>query len=48
MRFCGFNCKYASACKDVPSCMTYNPIYCKLKKTMVEKGMICDEDMVHS
>lgn len=43
LKFCGYDCEYAEACADVPSCHTYNPIYCKLKKKIVDKGASCDE-----
>ena len=42
VKYCGFDCEYAEPCDDVPGCLTYNPIQCKLKNKIVSKGMICD------
>jgi hypothetical protein len=44
VRYCGFDCEYAEACDEVPSCMTYNPIHCKLQNKTVSKGMVCDSE----
>jgi hypothetical protein len=44
VRYCGFDCEYAEACNEVPSCMTYNPIHCKLQNKTVSKGMVCDSE----
>jgi hypothetical protein len=40
-KFCGFDCKHAKPCDDVPGCLTFNPIYCKLQDKMVSKGAVC-------
>jgi hypothetical protein len=43
VKFCGFDCEHAEASRDVPGCLTYNPIHCKLQDKIVQKGMICSE-----
>ena len=48
VRYCGFDCKYAVACDEVPGCMTFNPIHCKLKNKTVPKGMACNcEELIN-
>lgn len=42
VKYCGFDCEFAEPCDDVPGCMTFNPIHCKLKDKIVSKGMVCD------
>ena len=42
VRFCGFDCEHAKACEDVPGCMAFNPIFCKLQDKIVSKGMKCE------
>ena len=43
VKFCDYNCEFASSSSNVPSCMTENPIYCNKYNAEVRKASLCME-----
>jgi len=41
LKFCDYSCAHSQVNKDVPLCLTLNPIYCEKYGITLSKGSVC-------